>query len=283
MVIFRHSHKLPDFFMHSHTEYEITYCICGTYDFCYTTAQGVVKTVKIVPKTLIFMPRGIQHGVKNVEYPYERYFISIPAHQAGVWLDAPSLLSPFQAYTLNDDGEKESTPRFLNVSKIEAVIEKTFERIEAVQLQNDADNINMDFHIRCLFCLLFCELRSQYPDFFIMNGASNNTLVARVHNYIDEHYAQQITIQDMAKQHYVHPNYLTHCFTKQIGLSPRKYLTNLRLANARKLLESSDDTIQDIAMQVGFSNVNNFIQSFRARYTITPQSYRKKVSTEISG
>lgn len=283
MVLFKHLHKLPVFFMHSHTEYEITYCICGMYDFCYATPRGAVKTVKVAPKTLVFMPRGIQHGVKNVEYPYERYFISIPAHQAVGWLDAPSLLSPFQAYTLNDDGEKELVPRFLNVSKLAEFVEKTLERIEAVQLQNDADTINMDFHIRCLFCLLFCELRSQFPDFFIMNSASNNTLVARVHNYIDDHYAQQITIQDMAKQHYVHPNYLTHCFTKQIGLSPRKYLTNLRLANARKLLESSDDTIQDIALQVGFSNVNNFIQSFKARYTITPQSYRKKVSTEISG
>ena len=283
MVLFKHFHKLPDFFMHSHVEYEITYCICGAYDFCYATTQGAVKTVKVAPKTLIFMPRGIPHGVKNAEYPYERYFISIPAHQAVAWLDAPSLLSPFQAYTLTDDGEKEPTPRFLNVSKSETVVESILERIEAVQLQNVADNVNMDFHIRCLFSLLFCELRSQYPDFFIMNSASNNTLVARVHSYIDEHYAQQITIQDMAKQHYVHPNYLTHCFTKQIGLSPRKYLTNLRLANARKLLESSNDTVQDIALQVGFSNVNNFIQSFRARYTITPQSYRKKVSREISG
>ena len=283
MIISYHTHQLPQSFTHAHAEYEITYCVCGSYAFHYALSPGEYTTTVITPHTMIFMPKDISHGIEDVVYPYHRFFINIPVHQAIEWLDNPALLSPLQSYTTNDEGEKKPLPLFLDVDKTAPVVESILERMQAVQILSDVDSRYTDLHMRCLFGLLFCELSNDHRDFFAMPHAPRNSLATKVRGYIDEHYQQPLTVQDLAKQYFVHPSYLTHCFTRQMGISPRKYLTNLRLANARKLLESEDDTVQNIALRVGFSNVNNFIQGFRSRYGVTPRAYRRRAITEITG
>lgn len=283
MKIWYHSHQLPRTFTHAHADFEIMYCVCGSYDFHYISPSGIVHMVRITPKTMIFIPKGLQHGVQGVEYPYRRYFLDLPVNPMIDLLDNPALLSPFQTQVFNDKGEKEYVPCCLDATKSTIIVEPIFERMLNVQMLLDVDNTSTDLHMRCLLGLLFCELSRTHPDFFSAQHAPNNAMVAKARAYMEEHYDQPLTVGELAKQHFVHPSYLSHCFTTQMGISPRKYLTNLRLANARKLLESSEDSVQNISLKVGFSDVNNFIQSFRARYGTTPRRYRTKMTSEIVG
>jgi AraC-like DNA-binding protein len=283
MKIWYHSHQLPKTFTHSHADFEIMYCVSGSYDFHYINPSGIVHMARITPKTMIFIPKCLQHGVQGVEYPYRRYFLDLPVNPTIELLDNPNLLSPFQTSVFNDRGEKEWIPCCLDATKSASTVESIFERMLNVQMLSDIGNSNTELHMRCLLGLLFCELSHNHQEFFTAQHAPNNAMVIKARAYMDEHYDQTVTVGDLAKQHFVHPSYLSHCFTAQMGISPRKYLTNLRLANARKLLESSEDSVQNISLKVGFSDVNNFIQSFRARYGITPRKYRSKMASEIIG
>jgi AraC-like DNA-binding protein len=258
------------------------YCECGSYDFHYIDASGaMVHFDRICAKHMIFIPKGLGHGVQRVEYPYYRYFLDLPVNLTTALLDGSALLSPFQTQTINAAGGKEWAPSRLDAAKSAAMVESIFERMLNLRTMSDVDNSFIELHMNCLLGLLFCELYRSHPDFFTTKSTPHDKMVSEARRYIDEHYDQPLAISDLAKRLYVHPSHLSHCFAAQTGISPRKYLTSLRLANARKLLESSDDSVQTIALKVGFSDVNNFIQSFKERYGSTPKKYRTTAASEL--
>jgi AraC-like DNA-binding protein len=293
MKIFYHTHQLPKDFTHAHDGFEIMYCVCGSYDFHYVNVEGeTVHVANITPRTMIFIPKGLPHGDDNVQYPYRRYFLDLPVEETIDLLSSPTLLSPFQTHIVNEHGRKERVPRCLDTSQTAPLIEAMFEHMLTIQLELAGSSLqphaggsgaHTDLYLRSIVGMLFCELNRQHPDFFAAPQYSYSGMVAQVRAYLDAHYDEPITIGELAKQQYVHPSYLSHCFTEQLGVSPRQYLTNLRLENARKLLEFSDDSVQAVALKVGFGDVNNFIQSFRERYGLTPRRYRVQTAAQIIG
>ena len=64
-------------------------------------------------------------------------------------------------------------------------------------------------------------------------------------------------------------------FKETMGTSFIEYLKDYRLTMAARLLQSSDDAILDISVEVGFDNLSYFNRSFKARYGMTPRQYRK--------
>ena len=99
----------------------------------------------------------------------------------------------------------------------------------------------------------------------------------QVKAYIDAHYQQPITIEEMAKACYLTANYLSRRFCEQMGMSPRLYLTQRRLTMARMDLCSTTLPVQQIAMRNGFCDVNYFIQVFKRFYGMTPKQYQKQI------
>ena len=65
-------------------------------------------------------------------------------------------------------------------------------------------------------------------------------------------------------------------FRKQTGISPWQYLLRSRLAHARRLLDSSDETLASIAETVGFGSAFHFSSSFKKAYGVSPDNWRKK-------
>lgn len=282
MKIWYHTHQLPDTFTHFHVDFEIMYCVEGSYSFHYMNAAGIRKTECITPKNMIFIPKGLYHGIENVSYPYSRYFLHLPVSQTIELLDSTFMLSPFQTYFMHA-GKEIYVPRILQTGTLSDKIEKIFERMINVYMTPALNNSCNELHLRSLLGLMFCELYESHRDFFTGPRSVKGHIANEVRRYIDENYDQQLNISELAREHFVHPSYLSHIFANQVGLSPRKYLTNLRLSNARKLLLSSENTIQSISAKVGFPDVNNFIQSFKKSFGITPKQYRKKMLSEFNG
>lgn len=86
---------------------------------------------------------------------------------------------------------------------------------------------------------------------------------------------QQIGIDDMARLVNLSPGRLAHLFKSEMALSVQQYLTQLRLAKARRQLESSFLSIKEIAASVGFPSVARFVVSFKNLVGTTPAHYRK--------
>jgi YesN/AraC family two-component response regulator len=93
--------------------------------------------------------------------------------------------------------------------------------------------------------------------------------------YIHEHYCESIGREDIARYAGVSEGYLSRCFTQETGLSLIHYVARYRIQQAKQLLNNSDMSITDIAMEVGFSDSNYFSRAFRREVGISPLAYRQ--------
>ena len=98
----------------------------------------------------------------------------------------------------------------------------------------------------------------------------------RVLQYIDKHYSQKITLQDIARQEHLSLHYFSHFFKDKIGIPFQKYLTLIRLEKSAELLAGTNKNVTQIASECGFANVKAFNTYFKEKYGTTPTGYRDK-------
>ena len=99
-----------------------------------------------------------------------------------------------------------------------------------------------------------------------------------VKRYIDQnYYKNELTLDLIADNIGISKYYMCKEFHKKYGISPGKYLREIRISNACRLLTTNDNyTLQKIAQSVGYSNDNYFGKVFKAEKGISPAKYKKK-------
>ena len=107
-------------------------------------------------------------------------------------------------------------------------------------------------------------------------GSPTQRVVRRAIVYLDSHFAESISRDDIARHVSISPDYLTDCFHQELGITPIAYLNRRRLREARELLDRSDDSITSVAMAVGFSDVSHFTRTFHREVGVSPRAYRRE-------
>lgn len=92
---------------------------------------------------------------------------------------------------------------------------------------------------------------------------------------IETHYADKITLTDLAARAHLSPRHFQRIFHDCLGRSPIDHLMHIRVQKAAELLLSTRRTITDIALDCGFSDSNYFTRQFRKLMNQTPGQYRK--------
>lgn len=278
MDIFYHTHVLPDSFTHVHQDrYELMYCVRGNYDFHFNSLDKPEKgfqRVHIKPKTLILVPMGVAHGMTHVQYPYERYFIQFDSATMDRFLSEKTVKSAF--FSRDTENAENAVPQVCicdvssTAEKLEALLSRMYDLSFAIDMDDDWRELNM----LSLFGVLWCDVYRDHRNFFEHSLSQYTNSVQKIKKYIDHNYDRQITIESLANECFLSPSYLSKAFRRQVGVSPRHYLTQKRLEEARKLLCSTKLTIQEISARIGFGDVNYFIRQFKENYGDTPQHYR---------
>ena len=93
--------------------------------------------------------------------------------------------------------------------------------------------------------------------------------------YIEEHYYEKITLEDIAYIVNLNPVYFSVLFKKETGLNFSSYLAEIRIENAKKMICSSNETIAVIGERVGYKDYRYFSQIFTKSVGIKPALYRK--------
>jgi AraC-like DNA-binding protein/quercetin dioxygenase-like cupin family protein len=99
--------------------------------------------------------------------------------------------------------------------------------------------------------------------------------LAPVLAYIADHFADPLTLAELAMVAGVSPTHLCHLFSDAVGLSPLQYLQRFRMRRARHLLETSALVVADIGRRVGFTDPAYFSRAFRRLEGMTPSQYRE--------
>lgn len=94
-------------------------------------------------------------------------------------------------------------------------------------------------------------------------------------DYIRDHYADELSLQQLARAASLSPQHLSHLFHRTLGLSPFQYLRRYRLDQAKQLLRETDLTIAQIATAVGYLDAYYFSRAFQRSEGLAPSHYRR--------
>lgn len=127
------------------------------------------------------------------------------------------------------------------------------------------------------------ELISNYLDSLPMvtqnsNPSEDLQKIDVILQYIDEHLAENITVENLAKQVYLHPNYFIVFFKGILGSSPIQYVNQRRMETAKNLLLKPECNVSTVASRVGMQ-IYYFSRMFKAHTGLTPSRYRKQATT----
>lgn len=107
-------------------------------------------------------------------------------------------------------------------------------------------------------------------------SGSQGALLPQAIERMQSEYQKKLTLADLAAGSGYSPNYFHHVFTSVMGKTPQKYLTCVRVEQAKRLLIGTGTPLSEIAYACGFSSQAYFTEQFRAETGLTPGAYRKR-------
>ena len=113
---------------------------------------------------------------------------------------------------------------------------------------------------------------------FKKTDSAENHMSKRVLEYCSEHFCENISIKSVSDALFISQSYVSKIFSKKLCYGFREYINMLRIDRAKKLLESSDEKVLDIMLDVGFDNQSSFNRVFLEIVGESPSEYRKNRS-----
>ncbi|MBB6733319.1 response regulator [Cohnella zeiphila] len=108
-------------------------------------------------------------------------------------------------------------------------------------------------------------------------GNRDKMLIARVKTYIEEHYAEELTLESAASVAYMNPYYFSAFFKKQMGVNFKPYVTEVRMRHAVRLLTGTDLMMYEVAEKVGYLSARHFSDVFKKTFGRLPNEYRQSL------
>lgn len=99
-------------------------------------------------------------------------------------------------------------------------------------------------------------------------------------DYIDSHFMEELTVEQLAERSHMSVSGFAHQFKKIFGFPPIQYIIRRRIGEAQRLLFTSDLSITEVSVRVGYDNISYFNNQFKRFAGMSPQNYRRsKVGT----
>jgi AraC family transcriptional regulator len=117
---------------------------------------------------------------------------------------------------------------------------------------------------------------SQHPDPRFLPSGLMPCRLRRVIEFISTHIGQEIVLEQLAQVAGVSPSYFCQEFKRSTGFTPHYYVMQRRIELSKRLLESTERSITDISIEVGFPTLSHFSATFRKLSGLTPTHYRWK-------
>lgn len=137
----------------------------------------------------------------------------------------------------------------------------------------DASPLNQIGHLYLFIDRLISSSTSRKQ---LQGGRLSEFYVRETISFIEQFYAQNITILDMANRCHLERSYFGKIFKEVVGQSPQEFLIQYRMSKAAEALTLSNKSIGDIGVSVGYQNSLHFSRAFKNVYGMSPREYRQK-------
>jgi len=132
----------------------------------------------------------------------------------------------------------------------------------------------LEYHLLCSLLLTIREMVI-HEDIEEEHTEQELKLGHLIQSYIDEHYTEKISLEEIAAVLKMNHYYMAHVFKNTIGYSPMNYVIRRRVGEAQSHLLYTDKTVTEIAYMVGYNSASNFNKAFKKMVGMSPQRYRE--------
>ena len=152
------------------------------------------------------------------------------------------------------------------------VINELFQEIfESSSRSAELVDIKLSLSISKIFTLLIEEKQSFRKNQLLRHKED----IEASREFVDNNYANEIDIESLAHRVNISKFYFIKLFKSLEGQTPYDYLIDTRINASKKLLFETEKSVNEISLEVGFSDVNNFIKTFKKRTGTTPLKFRR--------
>lgn len=117
----------------------------------------------------------------------------------------------------------------------------------------------------------------QAPSGYIFKSVNKKYVVGQIMKYLEEHYREKISLDQIAANMYLSSFYISKIFKSETGDTPINYLISLRMKKARELLDQDPQlSIQTVAAAVGYEDAYHFSKLFKKYYGLSPLYYKAR-------
>lgn len=219
-------------------------------------AHLIIDGVEYVPEPgeLYLIPAGVRHSYfQNNKKPVLKYWTHFQTdHNGGLFL-------------IHDKNAMKFTPD-------QAVILPLFQELATYHSYTRPMEIFKELAL--FYEILGICFEALLPERIL--PANQNSFTVLINPYMDANYQHPVSVSDLAALVNLQPNYFIQSFRKHYQETPINYLNNFRLEKSiRLLLDSDNNSIQEIAFRCGFSDYRYYSRLFKRRYGMSPGMYRK--------
>ncbi|SUY38621.1 AraC family transcriptional regulator [Clostridium perfringens] len=223
----------------------------------YGTFKFNGKVYNLKQGDIFILLKGMQvEYVASIDDPWEYYWIGFSGSNANEYLNRTSITDSCVA---NCEKNSKIPQIILNMCEIS----KTYN-------PSRSDDILL---LKELYSLLYA-LIEEFPKPFEYKDKELHTYIQDALNFINSNYMHSITVQEIADYVNLSRSYLYKMFIKNLGISPQRYLINLRMYKATLLLKGTKLPIGEVASSVGYSDSLLFSKTFSKHFSMSPLNYR---------
>lgn len=133
-------------------------------------------------------------------------------------------------------------------------------------------------HILVLL-LKYEKLNQEDPQQNVMQLHHENSLLNEVINYIHNHIDENLTVEDLCHKYSISRSSLQILFHENLNVSPKQYMNDIKMQQAKVLLRKKNKTISEISDALGFTSVQYFSRKFKEQYGKTPTEYVRSIES----
>ena len=216
---------------------------------CTITAKG--QNFQAQRGQLVFLDCYKPHGY-STETGWSANWIHFDGPMAGKYFE----------YITNNE-------KFIFTPSLDNKFTREFEKLfTGFKTGNIADEASMSLSITSMLTELIINTPQSAPT------ERNRELISDITYYINTHFKEDITLEQLADMAHLSPFYFTKLFKAKTGYTPHEYVITTRLNHAKYLLSNTNLTIKEICFACGFASESRFCTSFKKFVGVTPSVYK---------
>lgn len=202
-------------------------------------------------------PGYVNHYWADQEEPWEYIWVEFDGLRANTYVEAAGLSNVHPVYQPQDpeDGIALQKEMF-------AIL--------------DTQGASPLYQIGHLYLFVDTLIRTSQSKKQVLGGKIKEFYVREAINYIEHHYAEDITVEGLARICKLDRSYFGKVFKSVVGQPPQEFLLRYRMEKAAESLMLTSAAIADISVSVGYANSLHFSRAFKSVYGISPREYRQK-------